>query len=254
LNNTPSGGKVREVYLQRTLAVLIVVVSCLGAAAAQVFTPKKVGGETVMCMRTGLISDLNDCGFHSDWYAYVFVGSISAITPAGNNEQNIQITPEEVFHGEPLTPLTVMTSQGACLPEMVVGDRWLFSLRKKTGEPIVLDYFANDSRPVADALEQIETLRRLENIGDRAIVHGHVVRTWTIDEKAVAGAHVVARRASDHLRFTTTTGADARYEFQPLPPGEYELNLDDRNGSFRPHKRKIDVGRGACWDLTLSQK
>lgn len=43
------------------------------------------------------MSDLNDCGFRSDWYAYIFVGSISAVVPADEDEKKVQITPEEVF-------------------------------------------------------------------------------------------------------------------------------------------------------------
>jgi hypothetical protein len=108
---------------------------------------------------------LNDCGARSDWYAYVFVGSISARTPAGNDEEILQITPEELFYGNPSTPLTVLTSQGACLPTLAVGNRWLFYLRKENGKPIVLDYYGNDSRPVESAQEEIETLRQLKGIG-----------------------------------------------------------------------------------------
>jgi hypothetical protein len=77
----------------------------------------------------------------------------------------VQITPEEVFHGDPPTPLTVLTSQGLCLPKLAVGDRWLFSLPKEAGKPIVLDYYGNDSRPVVNAQKQIKTLRRLKTIG-----------------------------------------------------------------------------------------
>jgi hypothetical protein len=62
----------------------------------------------------------------------------------------------------------VRTSQGACLPKLAVGDYWLFFLRKWNGSSIVLDYYGNDSRTVADAQEKIETLRRLQNIGDLA--------------------------------------------------------------------------------------
>jgi hypothetical protein len=59
---------------------------------------------------------------------------------------------------------------------MAGGDRWLFYLRNQSDKPIVLVYFANNSLPVADAGEQIKTLRRLETIGDRGIGSGHVLR------------------------------------------------------------------------------
>jgi len=34
------------------------------------------------CIPAGLMGDLKDCGFRSDWYAYVFVASIFDIAPA----------------------------------------------------------------------------------------------------------------------------------------------------------------------------
>jgi hypothetical protein len=145
---------------QRAFAVLTVHLCCLGAATAQIV---ELRGDGVSCMHSGLSSNLEHCGV-PEWYAYAFVGSISAISPVEHGESEIQVTPEEVFHGDPGASLMVRTSQGACLPKLVVGDRWLFFLRN--GKPLVLDYYGNDSRPVAEVQEKIETLRRLQNIGD----------------------------------------------------------------------------------------
>jgi hypothetical protein len=243
----------RRMHRQRVLAVAIVLLSCVRPARPEIIEIKKVGDRTIMCTHTGLTSDLKDCGVRSDWYTYVFVGSITEIKPAGKDENNIQIVPEEVFEGGPPTPLTVVTSQGLCLPEMAVGDRWLFFLRKQQGKPIVLDYYGNDSRPVASAEQQIETLRRLKTIGDRAILHGTVLhRSSDSEDKAVPNARIVARRASDNTRFVAMSDADGHYEFQPIPPGEYKLTVDPI-GSFRPDDSEIDVSRGACWDLTLGR-
>jgi hypothetical protein len=240
-------------HRQPTLAVAIVLLSCIGIARPEIIEIKKVGDKTIMCMHTGLTSDLKDCGVRSDWYTYVFIGSISTINPTGKDENNIQIVPEEVFEGVLTSPLTVVTSQRLCLPEMAVGDRWLFFLRKEKGKPIVLDYYANDSRPVADAEEQIEILRRLKTIGDRAILRGSVIRRSSDSEqKAVPKARIVARRVSDNAKFVAVTDADGRYEFQPIPSGEYKLTVDSV-GSFRADDSEIDVRRGACVDLTLSR-
>jgi len=237
---------------QRAVAVLTVLLLCLGAATAQIISVEKVGDKTVECMHSGLTSDLKDCGVRSDWYTYVFVGSISAIISIKDDEREIQIIPEEIFHGEPANPLIVETSQAACLPKLAVGDHWLFFLRKENGKPIVLDYYGNDSSPVGDAQAQIETLRRLKTIGDFAIVRGQVVQGTSFEGKAVPGAHVVAHRASDQMLFATTTGADGRYEFQPLPAGKYNLTVDSI-GPFQADDADIEVSRGACWDLTLSR-
>ena len=180
------------------------------------------------------------------------MGSISAITPAENDEKEIQILPEEVFHGNPARPLTVMTSQGACLPKLEVGGRWLFFLRQEKDKPIVLDYGGNDSIPVGDAQEQIETLRRLVTIGNFGIVRGHVMQGLSFEGNTVPHAHVVARRESDGVQFATTSDGDGRYEFEPLPPGEYKIT-SGRVGSYRPDDSGARVGAGECWDVTLTR-
>lgn len=236
----------------RTLTLLAAVLCCAGAPKAQIIEGRQVNGKTVMCMHTGLTSDLKDCGARSPWYTYVFVGSISAITAAENDEKEIQIIPEEVFHGNPARPLTVMTSQGACLPKLEVGDRWLFFLRQEKDKPIVLDYYGNDSLPVADAQEQIETLRRLQNIGNFGIVRGTVMQGRGFEGNPVPNAHVVARRESDGAQFVASSDADGRYEFEPLPPGEYKITVDPV-GSYQPDDSGARVSRGACWDVTLSR-
>ena len=142
------GGKFQRMQYQRALPVLTVMLCCLGAAAAQIIEFRADG---VRCRHSGLSSNLEHCGV-PDLYACAFVVSISAINPIENGERaKIQVTPDEVFSRRPWDSLTVRTSQGACLPKLAVGDYWLFFLRKWNGSSIVLDYYGNDSRPVADA-------------------------------------------------------------------------------------------------------
>jgi hypothetical protein len=237
----------------RCLALSLLVVFCFGDATAQIMEFRETGDRTFACMHSGLSSDLRDCTARSDWYAYAFVGAISAITSIANDEKEIQIVPEEVFHGAPANPLTVKTSQAACLPPLEVGDRWLFFLRQEKGKPIILDYYGNDSRPVDDAQEEIETLRRLKTIGDFGIVRGSLKRETDSSEwKAVPDAHIVATRTSDKAQFFTTTDADGKYEFDPLGPGKYKITADPIGG-FRPDESELKVTRGSCWVLALSK-
>jgi len=231
------------------LAALAVVLMCFGAARAQIMDVREIGGKKITCMHSGMLSDLNPCGT-PDWYAYVFVGTISAITPAKNGEKELHIIPKEVFKGEPSNPLIAITSQGACLPKLSVGDRWLFYLR--SGNPIVLDFYGNISSPVGGAKERLESLRRMETIGDNGILRGQVKQGPYGEGDAIPNAHVIAHRATEDAQFVATTDTKGRYEFQPLPPGKYKLTVDPI-GSFRADDTSIEIKSRQCWDLTLTR-
>src|SRR5260370_277683 len=99
------------------LALLALVFSCPAIARAQITILEKIGDKTVACSHSGLTSSFKDCGVRADWYTYVFVGLISAVTPVENDEKQIQLVPEEVFLGTPGTALTVLTSQADCMRE-----------------------------------------------------------------------------------------------------------------------------------------
>jgi hypothetical protein len=238
-------------FVRCLISVLSVFLFCIASATAQIVEFREVDGKTIQCLHSGLMSDLKDCGVRSDWYAYAFVGSISAITPIDKDEKQIRVIPEEVFHGEPANPLVLQTSQGACLQEMAVGDRWLFFLRN--GNPIVLDYYGDASRPVDRAQQQIETLRRLKTVGDLGILRGSVERgPRFFDGEAVPNAHVLAARASDHALFSAITDDKGQFEFEPLTPGRYKLSVDPI-GSFQPDEANVNLRSGSCWDVALSR-
>jgi hypothetical protein len=239
----------------RSLCLMVLLLApmfCVGGAEAQVISIRKIGNKTVMCMHTGLTSGLRDCGTQANWYSYVFVGSISAMSPAPNDEKRLEIRPEEIFLGNPGKLLTVFTSQVLCLPRLAVGDRWLFYLRTEKDKPIVLDYYANDSLPVVDAKEQIATLRRLETLGDRGILRGEVRRSFT-NGKPVGDAVVIAHGWLNHLKYVTKTDAQGRYEFSPLPAGRYTISVRPI-GSFRADGGSVEVSPHGCWDLFLTHE
>jgi hypothetical protein len=233
------------------LAVLAVILPCQGVAQAQIIELRQVGDKTIACGRSGLFSDLKDCGTQADWYSYVFVGSISAITPAENDEKELQLVPEETFLGVPPASVTVLTLSGECLGELKVGDRWLFYLRKVNTSPITLEYGGN-SRPLADAGEEVETLRRLKTIGNLAIVRGEVMQGRWENGEPVPQAKVTAHRVSDGLTFVSTTDPAGHYEFQPLPSGDYKI-LVDPVGSFQADDGELNAGPATRSDLLISR-
>ncbi len=235
---------------RRVLALLCFLFSCPVVARAQVITLEKVGDKQVVCMHSGLSSSFEDCGVRAGWYTYVFVGVISAVTPVENDEKQIQIVPGEIFLGTPATALTVLASQAACMREFKVGDQWLFYLRKVEGEPIVLDYYANDSVPFADAQDKIAMLRRLKTIGDFAVLRGRVVRAESSDVEVVPNAQIAATRQSDGTQAFCVTDSDGRYEFPPLSPGKYKITVRPV-GSYQPDDSEIDLASGTCHDVTL---
>lgn len=235
---------------RRVLVFLALVFSCPAIARSQIITLEKVGDKQVVCMHSGLTSSFKECDVRANWYTYVFVGAISAVTPVENGEKQIQLVPDEVFLGKPATDLTVLTSQADCMREFKVGERWLFYLREVEGKPIVLDYYANDSLPVADAQDQIATLRRLGKIGEFAVLQGQVVRGELFSAKVVPNAQIAATRQTDGNQSFCITGPDGRYEFPPLPPGKYKITVRPV-GSYQPDDSEIDLTSGTCRDITL---
>ena len=234
----------------RGVALVLVTLFWGGTASAQIIEGRTEGGKTFTCMHTGLSSG-EDCGGKVYAYSYVFIGSISGIRETGE-EKELQIVPQEIFYGQPSTPLTILTSQGLCLPNMAIGDSWLFFLRREKDQPIVLDYYGNDSLPVTEAGQQIETLRRMRSIGDQSLLQGQVLKGKWPDLTAVPDAHVIAHRESDGRLFFCNSNAEGRYEFQPLPAGKYKITVDPI-GSFRPDDAAIYLESGVCLNITLSK-
>ncbi len=246
------GGKFCSMRRRHIIALCLAGFLCAGISRAQLIGVKQYNGKTITCMHSGLSSDLKDCGVKAWWYTYVFIGRIMSIAPAPGGEKTLEIDPVEIFHGDLQGPLTVTTSQVGCLPPLSVGARWLFYLRKEKGKPIVMDYYGNDSLPVAEAQERIKTLRRLQVIGNRGIVRGMVRRGDYISGSPVADATVVARGGPGDERYFASTNKDGNYEFPPLPAGSYKVGLEPIGG-FEPASTDLDVSRSSCWDLALER-
>ena len=206
--------------------------------------------------------DQFDCGLDKLNNAYVFVGTISAVHPAPEKEKYVEIVPNEVFLGDPGHLITALTSRASCFMHLEPGQQWLFYLRNIDGK-IVLDYnILQESEPVSEAGVRLETLRRLKNLVGTGLLRGRVVRKLLFsisdddngnnkeDANVVPGARITVVRKSDKATFNTVSGKDGYYEFQPLPVGGYEVNVDPI-GSFHPVGSFVDIEEGGCQELIL---
>lgn len=244
------------------LAALLLPLLSWGALCAAQETPVSKSDEDILaCMITiDGPADQFDCGLDKLNNAFVFVGTISAVHPAPEKEKSVEIVPNEVFMGDPGHSITALTSQGSCFQHLEPGQQWLFYLRKIDGK-IILDYNIQESAPASEVSSHLETLRRLKNMVGTGLLRGRVVRELYApssddenrieNDDAVPDARITAVRRSDQATFSTTSGKDGSYEFQPLPVGDYEVDVVPI-GSFHPVGSFADIKEGDCRGLILS--
>lgn len=205
--------------------------------------------------------DQFDCGLDKLNNAYVFVGTISAVRPAPMKEKFVDIVPNEVFMGNPRRSITALTSQGSCFEHLEAGQRWLFYLRDFDGQ-ILLDYNMLESAPVRGAGSRLETLRRLKNLSGEGLLRGRIVRRILSEvsdddsgereeSNEVPGVQITAIRQSDRAAFHAASGKDGNFEFEPLPMGDYEVDVDP-SGSFHPAGSFARIEDGGCRGLILT--
>jgi hypothetical protein len=206
-------------------------------------------------------ADQFDCGLDKLNNEYVFVGTISAVHPAPEKEKYVEIVPNEIFMGDPGHSITALTSQGSCFEHLEPGQQWLFYLRNIDGK-IFLDYNMLESAPISEVGSHLKTLRRIKNLVGTGLLRGTVERELFTpisdgddgnkneDANAVPGMHITAVRESDKAAFNTISGKDGSYEFQPLPVGDYEIDVGSI-GSFHPVGSFVDIKEGECTTLIL---
>jgi hypothetical protein len=245
----------------RLLPVLLLALAFAAAARAQITWEKQVGDRTVSCAVSGLMSYVDDCGTRPEAYAYVLVGQVFSVRRVNQDDEVVEIRPEEVFLGDPDIPLLIVVPYADCLAsELITGDRWLFFLRQAKDKSrlhpardktIVLDY-GGPSRPVDRAQDEIETLHRLQLNPGSAILRGSVRRGQALFDtgNGVQGAVVHARRSGDQAQFMATTGADGNYEFPLLAPGKYDLTVDPV-GSFQADPETVELKPRSCASVKL---
>src|ERR1051326_4723347 len=233
-----------------SLALLgFITLSITPAVSAQIIELRDYHGKQISCARSGLHGFAMPCGIET-WYEYIFVGFVLSVREIDGSEKALEITPEEVFYGNPPTSLTVTTNQGDCLGDITPGDRWLFYLRRdgKTKRPLL--GYESPSGSVADKEKTISLLRRLITMTNGGVIRGYVahpVQEADHSENWTYPTHhkVVAKQVPDGKEYVAFTDGKGDYEFEPLPAGSYELSANTTQGLWAEEGR-VDVKPRGC--------
>jgi hypothetical protein len=223
----------------------------------QIILLREYHGETISCAQSGLRGWGEPCGIDDD-YAYIFLGSVLSATKISDTEMRLQLIPHEVFLGNAASQLTVTTNQGACLPQIAVGDEWLFYLQRDDKTHQLLLAYGSPSEPVADAQQDIAILRRLAAMTDSGLIQGTVGREVQDTEDGVGSTtwvpvpnhKIVAKRKSDGVEYSALSDSDGNYEFEPLPTGSYDLSANTEPGLWA-EEGPAKVGPKSCTAFQL---
>src|SRR5215470_2257263 len=199
----------------------------------------QVKGQTVSCGRSDALRRLGEaCGLDAD-DGYIFTGTVLSSIDISDTEKRLQVAPHEMFRGVPASELTVVTEQDDCLPDLRVGEEWLFYLQRDEKTHSLVLPFGSLSKPTAEGQEEISTLRRTIAMSDSGLIIGYVSRDDSDGDKStttepVASQKVTAIRESDGAQYSAISDSDGNYEFEPLPIGSYTLSANTRPGLWAP--------------------
>jgi hypothetical protein len=225
-------------------------------ASAQNAELKEQYGKFLQCSLDidWLVGWGSDCGTDLG-HAYVLIGSVESSTEIAGDEKLVKIKPEEMFFGEPTSELDVTTNRASCMPEIQVGDRWLFYLdRDERSKNLTLSY-VGPSTPVDNAKESIDLFRRLKSLGDAGVIQGNVFspsRTqegWPTDEP-VSNHQLTLKRKSDEAEFTAVTNSKGHFDFGNLPIGSYNFLPNSERGLWA-ETGPAEVKAKSCTDFRV---
>jgi len=229
--------------LRLSSRVLLAFIICAAwsLAFAQITDLREVHGRQKTCMLSGMFSWQMPCGFDTG-YDQVFVGTILSVTHLSEEESRLQLRPDEVLHGTPQPNVTVETEQGYCLPDLQVGDQWVFYLsRDDTTHKLTLPY-GSGSTPVGHAEAVLKLLRHLKGLESSGVIRGEVTLLNEDDDGSqsytqVGNHFILAKAKTDGTVFTAVSDTNGFYEFPSLPSGDYDLTSNTKSGLWSEEGR-----------------
>ncbi len=223
------------------LCIFVLATTCVVPILFAAITEmREYHGKKFACVYSGISAFGMGCGIEQ--YARVFTGTVISAVEISDRDKRLQLAPEEVFRGEPAGEVTAITDQACLHTEIRAGDRWLFYLNRdhKTNELILS--FGGPSKPIAEAQQDIATLRHLVRLTDSGIFTGNVTRSIRplVPFKAVPvpNRKIVAKRVSDGAEYSALTDNNGHYELE-VPPSSYYLTANTEPGLWGPRRRDI---------------
>lgn len=189
-------------YVIAAVLLASITLSIPPSVCAQIIELRDYHGKQISCARSGLHSFDMPCGIET-WYEDIFIWSALSVREIEGSERALEITPEEVFYGNPPNALTVSTNQGDWL-----GD--IFYLRRDGETKKLLLGYESPSGLVADKERTISLLRRLTTMTNSGVIRGYVahpVREADSSENWTYPPHhkVVAKHVPDGKEYVAFT-------------------------------------------------
>jgi hypothetical protein len=231
-----------KVHPATILVLGLVLFGVARPLASQIIQMGEHKGKTISCGRSGLSGWAGPCPLDADKYTYIFTGTVLSSNDTSDSQKRLQITPHEMFRGVPSTELTVLAEQDECLPELRVGEEWLFYLRGDGKAHSLVLAYGSLSKPIGEAQQEISTLRRMIAMSDSGLIIGNVSHYMRDDSdgrksttaELVSNHKVSAVRQSDGAEYSAISDNDGNYEFEPVPIGSYTLSANTQAGLWAP--------------------
>ena len=210
----------------------------------------------------------------------IFMGRVSKIErlPVGNTD-TVHLQVEEVFRGSVGSTTAVQVHTHRCAPFLIVdpfeeGKEYVvYATKKPSGDALQMGSDAvvnaydesSDDFPLSCTSKAVEVKYGAEDLAywrnfPRAPATGRIFGTVkeyirqlmfdvpseekSFEMRALVGREMVVR-SFDHS-YTTKTDNLGRYEFQSIPPGQYEIFPSEAEPTLLPAKVMADVAAKGC--------